>query len=271
MEGLQLPPGAPSPSGLLLDGFLVSLVGVLGAWWLFPQEASLIAVAFTAITNTDIADRMLDWNRKSIFEHGLRPVVANVALGLMLLSLFAGALIGFSACAMYFPVDKVEILFERQLEYSPNRDAAGMTFGRFGDIAMNNAAVMFFFFFVALLFRRGGVMLAVGWNASVWGASFSLLSRNYAADHGSTLLEGYLRVMAACGPHMTLEAVAYVAGGLAGVFISKGVRKHALDSPAMYSIVQSCGLLIVIGGAFVLLGGLVESFVSPTLVLWWCG
>ena len=53
------------------------------------------------------------------------------------------------------------------------------------------------FFAVAMPFRQGGVMLAVAWNASVWGATFGVLARGWSEGGGPDVLEAGARLDAA--------------------------------------------------------------------------
>lgn len=72
--------------------------------------------------------------------------------------------------------------------------------------------------------------------------------------------------MTACSPHMAMEGVAYVAAGIAGVFLSRGLERHALDSDRAVSIVRS--VVAMLGAAIVLvtLGAWWEATIAPFLV-----
>jgi len=240
--------------------------GTFFAGWLFPDEASLIAVFFATMISQDSIERLLRWNRVSIFERGVAPRRANLEMGGRLMVLFSGAMLGWSILGLGLPLDQVKALFDHQIPPRMSRSLVGVDFGTFRALYHHNVYVMLFFFLVSLPFRQGGIMLAVAWNASVWGATFGVLARSWSAGGGPPLVSAWGRVLAAVGPHMALEACAYVLAGLAGVFISKGLEKHELLSDVMFSILRSARNLLLIGLALVWVGAMVEANVTPVLV-----
>lgn len=258
----------PSLPLLLLEGILVAAVGVGAASWLFPEEASLVCVFYASVATSDTMDRSLGWNRRAIFTGGTQPLVANLTLGTMLMMLFLGSTLGYAAFALTLPLETVDTLFSRQLEHMVHRDFQSMTFGSFGSVLGTNLSVMAFFFLAALLFHHGGVMLALGWSASVWAATFSTLARIWSDSGGPGLPESFLRVMGACLPHMLLEAAAYVLAGLAGVFIAKGLARHSLASQALASVALSCVALLGMAAVLVLAGAAFETQLTPMVVAW---
>ncbi len=263
--------GVPRGPHLFVEGIWVALFGVGFAWWLFPNEVSLIAVFLAAILSDDSIERVLEWNRAAIIERGMWPLKANLTLTFKLLMVFLGCVVGFSSLGLALPLETVEQLFSHQLENMLDQPFAELRFGNVSALLLNNTYVLLFFFAIALPFRHGGVMLAIAWNASVWGATFSVLARRWTEQGGPELGWAWLRVMAACTPHMALEAAAYVLAGLAGVFLSKALVKYSIDSEAMVSILRSIGLMLLLGGGTVVLAALFESLAAPTLVAWVAG
>lgn len=259
----------PSNPLLVFEGFGMVLFGVFIAYLLFPGEVSLVGVFFVALAAKDTMERVLEWNGKAIFDAKVKPIVANLQLSWMLTLLFMGAIVGFSLIGLTLPLENIDSLFEHQLKDQPHRGALDLLrFGEFPTIILNNLSVLLFFFLVALPFRESGVMLALAWNASVWGATFSLLARHWTQSGGPSLVESFARVMTACGPHMFLEALSYVFAGLAGVFLSRGLIRHKLGSKPMFSILMSCKALLLWSLALVLLAAAVETLLAPVLVGW---
>jgi len=258
--------GVPSPALLMLEGFAVVFLGVFFAAWLFPAEASLLCVFLAALSSTDSLVRLLEWNRRQIFEHQRAPWVVNARLTALLLALFAGATIAFSALSLTLPLEQVEQLFSHQIEDFQGRTFQEMDFGTTGGLVAHNTYVLLFFFVMAIPFRHGGIMLAVAWNASVWGATFGVLARRFGEMSSLSVAEAYLRVMSACGFHMLIEAAAYTLAGLAGVFLSKGLLQHALDSAPLASIAESVGSMLLVGFGLVVAGAIWEAHLTPILV-----
>jgi hypothetical protein len=256
----------PGHRQLFAEGILVSLVGATFAAWLFPQDASYIAVFLTAVASTDSVERLLGWNRREILERGTSPRKANLRMAGRLLMLFAGAVLGFSLLAMLLPLDLVNMLFSKQVAEFGTMAFADLRFGTPGDIAAHNVHVCLFFFMVALPFRQGGIMLAIAWNASVWGSAFALLARQWAEVDHLWIVDAYLRVMAACSPHMALEAAGYVLAGMSGVFLGKALLKHSLESATLEGVLRSVVFMMLLALLLVLLGAAWEGILGGKLV-----
>ena len=182
--------------------------------------------------------------------------------------LFAGCVAGFSALGLLLPVEVVEQLFHKQVQPVSTMAFGGLQFGSVGELLARNSYVLLFFFAVAMPFRQGGVMLAVAWNASVWGATFGVLARGWSEGGGPDVLEAWLRVLAAISPHMAAEAFGYVLAGFAGVFLSKALLKHDLDSSPMLNVLKSAGWMLVIACGVVSLAAIWEALAAPRLVGW---
>jgi hypothetical protein len=261
----------PSPVQLWGEGILVAALGSFFAGWLFPNEAGIVAVFLAAISSTDSIERLLSWNRRMILDQEVPPARANGRIAKRLMALFLGATIGFSVFALALPLDQVNQLYAHQLKEVANTEFGAMGFGHPGDIAIHNIYVFLFFFMIALPFRQGGVMLAIAWNASVWGATFAVLARNWADTGTVGLVEAYLRVIAACGPHLLLEAAAFVCAGVAGVFLSKAFLRYTLESEAFGSVLKSVSMLLLTGLVLVCAGAVLEGLLAAHLVGWLAG
>lgn len=260
--------GVPGAHHLLLQGVAVTLLGTTFASWLFPAEASLMSVFLAAIATSDSVERILDDNRRRILERGETPLAANSRLIGLVLALFLGAVLGFSGLGLVLALEDVQFLFSHQLEDYGGQSFADLRFGNFSTLAIHNIYVLLFFFVIAIPFRQGGVMLAVAWNASVWGSTFGFLARRWTERGGPGLGEAYLRVMATVTPHMAFEACAYVLAGFSGVFLSKALLKYDLDSPILFSIGKTVLVMVGLGALFLGAGALWESAVTPMLLAW---
>ena len=254
--------GVPGIGWLLAEGLWLALFGAAFAVWLFPSEASLVAVFLVAIASVDSVERLLEENRQAIYGEGERPLRANLRICGRLLALFGGATLGFSLLGLLLPLEVVELLFAKQLE---DYDVAfpAMGFDRAGELLGANLFVLLFFFVIALFFRQGGVMLAIAWNAGVWGATCGWLARTW--EEGPPLAEAWFRVAGTFLPHLALEAAAFTLAGLAGVFLSKGLLRHALDSEPVRSIATSAAALGAVSLGLLVLGAGWEALVAPQL------
>jgi len=258
--------GVPGYLALTLEGGLAALVGTGFGMWLFPDETSIVCVFLASILTIDSIERLLNWNRRAIFELGYAPGHANVRLVLLILAMFAGTMLGFSALTFWLPLETVEQVFSHQLAEYGSQTFPELTFGTPWLLFSSNLYVLLFFFLIAMPFRQGGVMLAVAWNASVWGATFGILARRWAEAGGPPLLDAYARVMTATVPHMTLEAAAFVLAGFAGVFMSKGLLKYSMEDAVLASILGSVARMMGAALLLVAVGALWEGWVAGWLV-----
>ena len=258
--------GVPNNRLLFVEGLFAAAIGVGFGTWLFPKEASLVAVFLCAISAEDSIERLLGDNRKSIMDKGEAPRRANLRLVHRVLWLFAGAFLGFSVMAMVVPDSLLGLIFNHQIEDYGDAHFPSLVLGNTGALFVHNAYVVLFFFLIAVPFRHDGVVLAVAWNASVWGATFGVLARRWAHADGPGLVEGFLRIMSACVGHMALEASAYVLAGMAGVFVSRGIMRYSLDSVVLSSILRTVCVMLACSLALVAFGAIWEGHLAPHLV-----
>ena len=259
--------GVPGYFALTLEGGVAALLGTGFGMWLFPEETSIVCVFLCSILTLDSSGRLLEWNRRAIFDLGYDPSHANVRLVMLILGMFAGTMVGFSSLTFWLPLETVQTVFSHQLADYGSQTFPDLMFGSPSELFVGNLYVLLFFFLIAMAFRQGGLMLAVAWNASVWGATFGMLARRWAEDGGPPLLGAYARVMAATIPHMTLEAIAFVLAGFAGVFLSKGLVKYAWTDAILRSIMGSVVRMLGAGICLVLIGALWEGLVARWLVV----
>jgi len=258
--------GVPGPGVLVAEGLFASAIGVGFAAWLFPAEASLVSVFLAAITAEDAIERLLEANRRKILVEGVPPIRANGRLAGRIFCLFAGLVFGFACAVLVLPEAQVLSIFSHQLGDFGGVAFPALHFGSFVDLFLNNLYVLCFFFVLAIPFRHDGLMIAIGWNASVWGSTFAALARTWSEQGGPPLPVAFARVMAACFVHMSAEALAFVLAGMAGVFVRKAVVKYSIESEVMESVQKT--VLRLLGAALILvvLGAAWEAHVAPTLV-----
>lgn len=139
-----------------------------------------MAVFLTAIGMEDASDRLKEANHRDIVERGMAAHRANALLTGRILLLIVGALLGLLVLSSVLSPDLIARLLDRQAAEAPNPSIAP-TFGSAHQLLLRNLYVMAFFFLIAIPFRHGGVMLAVSWNASVWGVVLPMLATSWSA------------------------------------------------------------------------------------------
>lgn len=236
-----------------VEGLAAAILTVVFAVRMFPSEASLVAVCLAALLTVDSLGRLGEEVRGA--RHPVRALAARIAV------VFAGAVVGDALLALFLPEADFHAAFARQLAYVPDPRQLHRGFGDLGPILLANLYVLGFFFVVAFGFRKGGLMLAVGWNASVWGAVFGALSRG--AGGGRQLLA----FAAAAGPHMLGEAAAYVLAGLAGVLMGRGALRLAIRGEDRWDLLlHTAGRLLAAALGLLLLAGAWEASVAGPIL-----
>ncbi len=205
----------PKVLQLFVRGVTVTVIGVFGSMWLFPEHATLVSLFLAAVAAEDTVARILDWNRQVIYDESVTARRANGWLSISMLSLLLGCFLAFTGFASLLPWSEVDTLFDEQL--SKRQFFPVMQFGNFRALFFHNIGVMVLFFIIALPFRQGGVMLAIVWNASVWGATVGTLARQWAEGRGPPFWQAVPRVATAILPHLALEGMGFVMAGMAGV------------------------------------------------------
>jgi len=257
----------PPPAWLLfLEGAGAALLGTVGALFLFPDQTGLVSIFLCAIVSLDSIQRQLEWNKRLIVDEGKPARTVNTVFTGRVLSLFAGQVVGFSGLVLFVEVATIQTAFSYQLGDFVGMQFPAMTFPAVTTVLVHNLGVLSLFFVLSLLFNHGGALLAVAWNASVWGVVFGWLARSWSADGGPHLIEAYLRVITGVFPHMALEASGYVVAGFGGVFLGKGLAGYDLKSTHWESLLRTVTVMMLVAAALVCLGAIWEGLVARSLV-----
>lgn len=264
----ETPGESPGATVLFVEGAVSAVVGCAGGLILLPDQTGLVSIFLCAMGSLRTVDQELAWNRIQVVELKRPSTPANVALTLRLLALFAGQLLAFSLVGMFADMELLRSAFAYQVDPVLGVAYATMTFPPAWEVFGHNAGVLALFFTLALLFRHGGALLAVAWNASVWGVVFGALARGWSADGGPSLLEAYLRVMGGVFPHMAAEAVGYVLVGFAGVFLAQGLSRRGQDAHYWETLLRTVARMMLLALLAVAAGAAWEGWVAPSLVAW---
>ena len=270
------------PLWLFAFGILFSSVAVIFSLWVFKSQASLIMVFLTAIMAVPLMyATLITEENEDIILHNERSILKEHSKALTFLStLFLGFVVGYSLLYLLLPSHLVQATFNVQLETinTINANLKGniidweLGWNSFFSVMTNNFKVFLFCIVFAFFFGAGSLFI-LAWNASVISAAVGTYFRNSLADYAATL--GYsklalyfnlftisiLRYMI----HGIFEIVAYFLGGLAGGIISVALLKHGVGSKKFNLVVYNSLILILIAFLFILVGSLVEVFITPLL------
>ena len=279
-EDLMGPIGAKRhPLKLFGIGVFFSFVASAFSLWIFKQEASLVMVFLVVLMSMPLMyftlreeeeeDWVIDTEQNLLQEHAK-------ALK-FLLFLFLGFVIGFALIYIILPTGMVNSLFGVQLNTIENINSNVIN-GRitssdaFVLILLNNLKVLFFCLIFAFFFGAGSIFV-LAWNASVISAAVGTYFKNGLATYGLTnvltniflsfqlFIAGIMRYMI----HGVFEIAGYFAAALAGGIISMALVNHGVKSKGFKMITLDVFVLILIGVGLLLVGTVIEVFVTPAL------
>ena len=262
------PQNVPSNMRLFLHSILAAAAGITIGFVLFPSEASLIGVFLIAIAQGTTVHALLERNRDEVWNQLISTFRANIRLASGLFVVFLGILFTYAASTLLVPVEQLLPLFDRQIGNFGGHSITDVAFDNFSGILLHNGLVAAACFLFSLLYQHGGMLLVLGWNASVWGVVFAYIART-APDAGSTgpvvyFLKSFLCIF----PHLFLEALAYVLVAMGGVFLSKALGKYKVDSSRFAQVGGAILRVVLTSMALLVLASAVEAVLAPTLVEW---
>ena len=236
------------PRYTFLLGLVYSLLGIVTALLLFPENPSLASIAFTTIAIVPSLSRLLqqEENEERKFKKfSIRKVfTSHHDMFQIYIFLFFGILLTYSFFSIMLPDLAKQHLFSSQLGIYQTFLGGATDFQQnFGMLIKNNLIVLIVFFALSFIYGAGSVFL-ITWNASVWGAIFGHIAHQAAATQGIHPFISFFTLFIGVFPHTFLEA-------LREQILSKRFRIIVIDGLFLFGL--SC--LIILIGAFV------ESFV----------
>ena len=249
-----------------VEAVLGTFTSLYVALWLNIPEAGLVAVALAAGALSPRVNTILAINRSRIWAEKGSGRKANLESTLSGICLFFGMFLVFLVIALITDTSGLRehfsfILKETQFD-------AGLTPERFSlgiSVFQHNLIVLIAFVVLAFLYRSFGTMIALGWNASAWAITLVLLASVGVKEASSPTLYGLLVVVAIL-PHLVLEAVAYVVGALAAIFLSRGITLYGWMDPRLRRVLVAVVVLGVLSLVLLVVAGLVEINYAPRIL-----
>lgn len=211
---------------------------------------------------------LLDDNREAIWSRGESAWHANRRTALGVLGLFAGMTTGFVIWSAILGAEGIRAHFGFALDaaHISHDDILSRRFGEVGPLFSHNLAVLVACMALAFIYRSYGALLALGWNAAVWGVVLTLLVMR--ALHG-TPVHPVLFVLTAAGavlPHLLVEAAGYVLGALAAIFLSRGLARYQARDGRFRRVAGAASLLLVVAVVLLWVGALLEQHFAPRVL-----
>jgi len=272
------------PWEMFIVGFTYSLIALFLSYLVFKEVSGLLTVflivigilptMYVTVKSEEELDIKYEGEWKLLQEH------AKVIT--FLLFMFLGVTAALVLSYVFLPHNVVESVFNLQHKAIVNvnnyvrgsiigEDITGQTTKTdiFIKIFLNNLKVLFFCLIFSLLYGTGSLFILT-WNASVIAAAVGGLIKNKLAETASlagfglfsayfgTAAFSFLKYML----HGILEITAYFIIGLAGGILSMALIKKDLSYDSIMTDVLD---LVLISIGFLLVGGIVEVYITPLL------
>ncbi|MDD5254356.1 MAG: stage II sporulation protein M [Candidatus Nanoarchaeia archaeon] len=266
------------PFKMFLFGILFASVGIILGLWIFKEQASLVSVFLTVFACIPLVyhtirleekkETEIDSESRLLKEHG-KAISYFVAL-------FLGFVVAYTLWYVFLPEHLVQTLFNTQQTTinSINAQISGNAISAsfFMQIFTNNLKVLLFCIFFAFFYGAGAIFILT-WNASVIATAIGSFIRNnisqYASYIGLTKVAGYFHIVSIgffkYMTHGVFEIIAYFVGGLAGGIISVAIIRRDINGQRFKRIMYDSVDLILIALVILILGAIVEVYITPRL------
>ncbi|MEK6843490.1 MAG: stage II sporulation protein M [Candidatus Micrarchaeota archaeon] len=274
-----------SPVLIFLLGYLASVLGVITAMRIFPQDVGLMGLAFGSLIMQPFITKLLANEEKVVYREKRfsRKLFSDHSQTFKtFLLLFLGVFVAYSSMYLYSNQIRVENHFDSQLDVYVNnaggaisnqlslRTIAGAAsafecktaFDCFLGYSANNFSVMLVTLLLSLLYGAGA-MLFLSWNASVWGTVFAYLAKKTAFETGSAKYAAFSELFVKIFPHTFLEASAYFLAVIAGLVISKALLREKLWSPRFNFIIRDGMLFFYLSIVIIFVAAFIEAYLYP--------
>lgn len=273
------------PWEMFIVGFAYSIIALFLSYLVFKEVSGLLTVflvvvailptMYITIKSEEELDLKYTGEWKLLQEH------AKVII--FMLFMFLGITAAFVTSYVFLPHNIVDSVFDLQQKAIVNVNnyvrgnivGEGVTAaqaskgGIFVKIFLNNLKVLFFCLIFSLLYGSGALFILT-WNASVIAAAVGSLIKNKISETASlvglSLFSTYFGTVAFSFfkymLHGILEITAYFIGALAGGILSMALIKKDLSYDTIMTDVLD---LVLISIGFLLIGGIVEVYITPLL------
>ncbi len=245
------------PYNVFIVGILVTAISMLVSYYVFHQSVGLFTVFLISIASAPFVNRLLRYAEHvseveittenyfdfSFWERHKRIIKVYVAF-------FLGVIVTMSLAYLILPQQKVEKIFQDQIN-EINIIRGRFTFGdKFTDIVVNNISVLALSFLFSFLFGSGAVFI-LSWNASVLAAAIGIASQSFGGMKGLPL------AILMFFPHGSLEILAYFIGGIAGGIASAAITRRKSVKPML--VIEDSMKLMVVAVMLLIIAGLIET------------
>lgn len=255
---------------LFVEAAVATTVAIALPRLLRLDEPGLIGLFLTSAALSSRLHLLLAENRDAVWNSSSQAG-ANRRTTLAVLTLFAGILTTFMGATLVLGRAQATAQFAFALRAADVTEHS-LLVGRFGGVAgvlVHNLWVAVALLLLSAVFRAYGALVALTWNAAVWGSVLTVLIERYAVEHGGHgghALPKALFALVVVGPHLVLEGAADVLVALAGIFASKGLLSYAMSDPRLHRVAAAVVRLLVVAVLLLAIAAVLETQVAPRLL-----
>lgn len=264
------------PFYVFLLGMLYASVAIFLSLWIFRSDASLILVFLIVFASLPLIYKTTTFEAKRSYKTDERNLPrAHLNALKVFLYLFMGFTIAMSLWYIFLPSDTVYDLFATQIGTIKTINSNGATgqvtsWDFLSTIILNNLKVLTLCILFSFFFGAGAIFI-LAWNASVISTAIGSFIRTniteYATTIGLTKIALYFQIFSLAllryMTHGIFEILAYLIGGLAGGLISIAVINKHFEGDHFRIIIKDTVDLMILAVLLLLIGGLVEVFITP--------
>lgn len=268
------------PKRMFYKGFICATVGLVLGHIVFGEYSSLASIFLAAMPLVVIVNKALYIEeKKETLIHTERALLKeHVKVLWFFMFIFLGLVTAYFFWFTVLPEPILNTLFSSQTETITSMTGRTIRTGyvtnnlaTLKSILSNNFMVLGFCILFSFLYGSGAIFILT-WNASILGvvvgdALRSTISKFGAVSH-HMFLQYYFQAFSVSFSYMihgVFEIIAYFIGALAGGIISFAVVNHDYKSKQFRHIVVDSIDLIILSAIVLLIAGVVEVYVTPTL------
>jgi hypothetical protein len=257
--------GLGAKAKLLAQGFFFTAVGVSLTHLAGFEQAGVLSIFLAAAALAEPYNELLAENRDAIWSGRETSWSANRRTAVGLLSLFLGMCLAFALTAAILGEVRMERTFGFAIETAGLRSDTILTrrFGSFQSLLGHNLVVLLSFATLALIYRGYGAVIALSWNAVIWSVVLTVLVQRGIGPSGVSPVLFVLVSTLSVLPHLALEALAFVIGSMAAIFISKGITKYGFRDPKLKLVAKACAALMTAAVIALIAAAAIERTLPP--------
>ncbi|MFW6024745.1 MAG: stage II sporulation protein M [Candidatus Woesearchaeota archaeon] len=271
------------PHRVFFYSFIVSVLAVILSYYLFHDFASIASLAFIVIGLLPFVNKILK------VEEGVDVTLSSEKEMMkehrkaikVFLYIFLAISLAYLLFYLILPTEAINVLFNYQIETITNINSVSGSSNMAGNmvsshpffiILLNNLRVLIFCIIFSFIYSSGAIFV-MAWNASLISVAIGSFIRNGISQllnsFGSLSGFNYVHIFSVgilrYFLHGVFEVVAYLFAALAGGIISYAVINHHYQSKRFYNVVFDSFDLIVLSIIFLIIGALIEIYISPLI------